>query len=428
MIFTGLSTSQHCQRHSLLSVSFPPQIGALLCLLMILLSPTLNAAEIVAPGVERSLIGSPLSPAFGLPQIPAYDEEEEIEPVLPPVQPLGDPQRLFNNPSFHLSRINITGNNSVDPAKIRQLTRPYEDRTIFLSELHQLRHEISNFYLKSGYINSGALIPDQQIIDGAVDIRIIEGGLTAIQLQGNSALSEHYIASRIELDTAPPLNLVKLGNRLQLLQQHPVIKSLKTELKPGLKPGESTLNVLVDEKKPYQFQFALSNDHSPSVGSYTLDSQWVNHSLTGHGDSLNLSASWSKGLKGYGISYSLPISTRDTQLNMSYNKDSTVVVEAPFQDLDIEGDSWTAALSLMHPFIKTSHSNLSATLGISIQSSSTTLLGEAFDFSNGSENGKSKSSAIRFSQDWINRSSDQVIALRSTIIKGIDLFDSTIHQ
>lgn len=39
--------------------------------------------------------------------------------------------------------------------------------------------------MNEGYINSGAVIPDQQVIEGRITFKIIEGELTQVEVSGN---------------------------------------------------------------------------------------------------------------------------------------------------------------------------------------------------------------------------------------------------
>ena len=61
--------------------------------------------------------------------------------------------------------------------------------------------------------------------------------------------------------------------------------------------------------------------------------------------------------------------------------------------------------------------------------SKTSLLGEGFAFSKGVEpDGKSEISVFRFSQQWTDRSLNQVIAAQSTFNMGLDMGGVTINK
>jgi hemolysin activation/secretion protein len=58
----------------------------------------------------------------------------------------------------------------------------------------------------------------------------------------------------------------------------------------------------------------------------------------------------------------------------------------------------------------------------------TFLLGDPFSFSEGAENGRTAVAAFRGTLEWVDRTQDQVIALRSIASLGTGLFDATTHS
>ncbi len=53
----------------------------------------------------------------------------------------------------------------------------YQNREITAEELQEVKNIVSRYYVDKGYINSGAIIPDQAVKDGVVLLKIIEGEL-----------------------------------------------------------------------------------------------------------------------------------------------------------------------------------------------------------------------------------------------------------
>ena len=65
------------------------------------------------------------------------------------------------------------------------IVAPYLGRAIITEELLDLRDALTARYFEAGYVNSGALIPDQEVRDGVIGIQIVEGRLKgdAVQAQ-----------------------------------------------------------------------------------------------------------------------------------------------------------------------------------------------------------------------------------------------------
>jgi hemolysin activation/secretion protein len=152
----------------------------------------------------------------------------------------------------------------------------------------------------------------------------------------------------------------------------------------------------------------------------------THQNLTGRGDVLAGSLKYTEGLQDFDISYSLPVTARDTTVKLNIRKSTTVVIEEPFENLDIKSESFTYGLSISHPVYKSPERTI--TLGIvgEVRSSETSLLGRKFSFSPGVEDGEADITVIRLFQEWLDRNQSQVIAVRSTFSFGIDALGATI--
>ena len=353
-------------------------------------------------------------------------EPAQPEFVLPPVAP-PPKERVRPPPGLRIfvRRFELTGNTVFSVAELRQLTAPYEGREITSEELEELRQALTLHYVNAGYVNSGVIIPDQDVVEGVVTIDIIEGELTEVSVAGSGRLRPEYITSRIRLGAGRPLNVIALQERLQILLQDPLIERITAKLGPGLRLGESELKVDVKRGRPYALGFAVANDRSPSIGAIRGEAQGIVRNLTGWGDTLMASVGGSEGLLDGKASFTLPVTSRDTTLNLSFEKNRSDVVEEPFDDIDIESESDTYAVTLRHPFYRTPTREFSLGLTLARRSSETLLLGRPFSFSPGVRDGKSDVTVIRFSQEWIDRDQNQVIAARSVFSFGIDAFGAT---
>lgn len=299
-----------------------------------------------------------------------------------------------------------------------------------------------------GYINSGALLPDQNPADngGVVKFKIVEGELTRVQIEwvktdadGNPSparknLWDHYLTSRIRRAAQSPLHMGRLREQLQLLQKNPNVRRLNAELKPDANPGESYLHLKVEPAQMIHSGIDFHNARSPSVGSEQLEF-WLEHtSLTRHSDRLSLryglfergiEAGEISGASNFEIGYTLPFTRIDTMLDLGYKANSYAVIEEPFTVLGIEGRTETWRAGLRQPLVRTEHDELTVGLHLEKRHTETSLLDLPFSLTPGAIDGEIDLSALRFSQEWIHRELDAVFALRSVFSIGIDAFDPT---
>lgn len=402
--------------------SWIPLIAALL-----FFPATDTYAEQAGRRIDRSLIGSPASPAFGTPSLPEFREEgrEDAKPVLPAPPPQPQAPESGRLAGFYIDTIVLEGNQAMPADGLAAIAAEYEHRWVSIIELYELRERLTRHYVDAGFVNSGAVIPSQKIPEGRLVVRLVEGRLTATHVSGNAHISASYLKQRIALDSGPPLNVYRLAERLRLIEDHPLIRSFHSTLRPGSQPGEAELDVEVLENSPHRITLDLSNRRPPSTGEFAVGAEYTHLSLTGNGDQLAVRGELAEGLDNYSLSYSLPLNRHDTLLGISYENNDLVVVDEPFQDLDIKGRNWIAAASISHPVYRKPDRELYLSAGIEVEKSRTSLLGMPFDFTGYSENGEAKVAVVYLGQDWLWRGTDQVLALRSTFKFGIDAFDAT---
>lgn len=354
---------------------------------------------------------------------------------LPPLElaPKQQQPRLSTLFNVYIKQIKITGNTVLSSQALKTITSQYENRTVTNEELQTLRDELTRYYIDQGYINSGVVLPDQQITNGIVSFQVIEGKLTKIVVDGTDWLQPSYIKGRIQQKTESPLNIHRVQERLLLLQQDPLIEKVNAELQPGLNPGESRLVILVTEARPYEAGATAANNRSPSIGSIS-GQFWLQHkNLTGFGDRFYFSYSGTEGLHDFYGTYSIPLTPYDTRLNVYYQQSEADVVDLPSNELSIASRSQVFGAALSQPFYRTSNQTLSATLAFEHRRSKTFFDNQPRSFAlgvpeDGNNKGISKISVLRFSQNWVHRNQIQVIAARSTFNWGLNALDATHHN
>ena len=238
-------------------------------------------------------------------------------------------------------------------------------------ELEQIRVGLTLFYVNHGYINSGAVIPDQTGEGGTIKIQIVEGTLSEINVHGNKRLKASYYSERIRLGLTGPLDLNRLRDQLEIVRQNPNVERINAQLHPGDSPGKSYLDVDVQELDTRQFAISFNNHRSPSVGSERVELFYTDQNLLGFGDALALRYGLTSGglddmkiagadhwyqdifpftnPKDFSVDYTIPLSASDTTLTFTVDKTDEIVVEQPFQSLNINSEATSYAVTLRQP-------------------------------------------------------------------------------
>jgi hemolysin activation/secretion protein len=379
-------------------------------------------------------VPSPLDPTGRAGEPPPLQREEPrptppVPPILPPLQPpRTDEFQLAPRERLFLREIRVVGATVVTDEELARVTAPYVNREVTSEDLEALRLALTHIYVNKGYVNSGAILPDQTVTDGVITYQIIEGKLTRIDVDGNRWFRSGYIRRRVALGAGPPLNVNELQQQLQLLLEDSRIRRLNADLRPDLRLGESILGVTVEERPPYRLSLDFNNYQSPDVGAERGIVSVEHVNLTGNGDILTLRYGKSEGLDPLlDFRYTVPFTARDTTLTLQYRKNTFTIVEEPFKDLEIESESEVYTIGLRQPIYRTLNHDAALELAGERLSNRTFLLGKSFTLVPGARNGESIVTAIRFAQEWIYRTESQVVAARSRFSFGVDALGSTIH-
>lgn len=397
------------------------------------------AAAPTSPRAGAAQTEPPLDPlperrGGGAPSLP------EIAPAPPP--PPGIPARPGPSPPpappapaaaapgetrFLLRGVRVVGATVLDAATIDRLAAPFLGRPVGLREIEEIRRQVTLLYVDRGYINSGAVIPDQTIAeDGILTVQAVEGRLTGIELTGTRHYRASWLEERLRRGVSVPFDVNALGRRQQILLQDPFLRRLNLSIEPGLAPGEARLTGEVTEARPYSLTAQIANSQSPTVGEVRGQVQGVVGNLLGVGDILALQYGRSSGLDDGAVSYSVPLAPDDTRLSLRYDVNSTLVVASELAPLDITSRYESVAIGLSRPFHRTPEQSLVLGLSLEWRRARTFLLGEPFSFVAGAEDGRTNVTALRFQQDWLDRDAERVIALRSTFSLGTDALGATV--
>ncbi|PLZ08176.1 ShlB/FhaC/HecB family hemolysin secretion/activation protein [Fischerella thermalis] len=389
--------------------------------------------------LDKTLILSQLpSPTAPIPPAPPPKPIPTPQPSpTPPLEetpspPPESPQRPEIPGTITIKRFEFEGNTAFSDEQLSKETAEFLNRPITFAELLQVENNITNLYIKEGYINSGAVIPAEQTLspEGAVvKVRIVEGGVEDIRVTGTRRLKPGYVRSRIALATSKPLNREKLLEALQLLQLDPLIANISAELSTGSRPDQSLLEVRVVEADSFRVDIFVDNAGDPSVGTFRRGVNLSEGNLLGFGDRFSFEFINSEGSNAFDVGYTFPINPRNGTIGFATGRTAVGVVEPPFDRIDITGDYYYFDLNLRQPIIQNPSQELALGLTFSRQQSESRLLGERFPLSAGAdEEGRTRLSTVRFFQEYTQRNSQQVFALRSQFSLGVGWLGATVNS
>jgi hemolysin activation/secretion protein len=372
----------------------------------------------------------PPTPTPKLPEVPPQvlpSADELLKPGNPQTTPA--PEIPNSNDTFVVREFRVVGSTIFSADELAAVVKPFTNRPISFAELLQARAAIADLYIRNGYITSGAFIPPQETNNGTVTIQVVEGKLEDIQITGTNRLDPGYIRSRLGVATAAPLNRDRLINALQLLQLDPLFTSVSAELKTGTELGTNILAVKIVEAKSFNVRVSLDNYAPPNVGQLLRQVEVSDRNLLGLGDRISATYGNTDGRNLYNLNYTLPINPYNGTLSLGFNNTNSNIIDPEFKSLDIYANSTIYDLTFRQPLIQTPAQEFALGVTASHSESFTTLLKLPIPLSAGADDtGRTKISALRFFQDYAQRSSQDILALRSQISFGLGgILDSTVN-
>ena len=344
-----------------------------------------------------------------------------------PISDEGTPEGL--NASIKIDTITVLGSTIFQQEDFLPIIKPLEGTVSSLAELRLVADRITQLYLKDGYITSRAVIVSDSLAEGKIQIEIIEGKVEKIKVIGADRLVD-YVRSRVNLGAGTPLNTGKLEEQLRLLRIDPLIENIEANLTAGSGIGQSTLVVRVKAAKPLALDLGIDNYSPPSVGSERLGLELAYRNLVGLGDTL--SASYYPRVEAFSDTYDLkfqyqvPINAKNGTITAEADIYRNKIINGFAEDLDVSGETERYRLSYRQPLIRSTRQELALSLGFNYQDGQTFLFQDGFPFGIGPDDrGVSKTSVVRFGQDYILRQPSGAWALGSSLNFGIDIFDAT---
>ena len=379
------------------------------------------------------------------PPLPDTQRQPPIRPLPPiedflesPPNQLPDPGSTDSDIEFEVKQFNLEGNTVLEAEAVETVFKDYRDRPITFADLLELETRLTRLYVENGYVNSAVVIPSQDINQGIVTIKAIEGTVEEINVSVDGRLKDSYVRSRLKRGIDTPLNINELQEALQLLQLNPLIENLNAELSVGLSRDRWILDVDVNQGKAFDPVLFANNYRTPSVGSFQRGLELNHNNALGYGDRFSFIYKNTDGSNDFDTSYRIPINSLDGTVGLRYRYVDSDIIEEGFDSADIESETNEFELILRQPLLMRANAESTQEFALGLefsrQSNSTTIGGQPFDLTSNSDTrdeddiGETRVSAVRFFQDWIKRTRTDVIAARSQVSVGLDIFDATVNE
>ncbi len=301
-------------------------------------------------------------------EVPLLSKKIEIKEIKLQEAPAGAEKVVFN-----LGNVDIEGGTvySAD-----DLAPVYEDKLgtqISLKDVYDFATALTNKYRNDGYILTQVIVPPQTIDDGLVKLRVVEGVIDNITVEGEGEdetslkLIRDY-ANGIKLNKA--VNIKDLEYYLLIIGDLPGVDARSILSPSATKTGAADLRIILS-RDPYEAYLGLDNYGSRYLGPVELTASGIMNSYFGNNEriSAQIVAAPDPGtdstadleLGYYALTYQQPVPSLGLGTNVEIAASYTNTT--PGYDLktfDVHGISQYVSAKISHPFIRSRATNLTA--------------------------------------------------------------------
>jgi hemolysin activation/secretion protein len=257
------------------------------------------------------------------------------------------PQEVPEEIRFLIKHIVVTGNSAVSDTSIREITSPYEDREMTLAEAKTIARKITTFYRIKGYVTSIAYVPPQKFDQETLEIKILEGTLGHVKVQGNKFFKTENLLRPVKKLTGQVLEYGEVKKGLIAMNAHPD-REVKAVILPGQMVGTSDLVLDVKDHLPIHVGAEINNFGTKLTGKNRYGVTMTDNNLLGQDDILAARFQWGREVTALSTQYVRPVGDNGMEMGATFSY-TDAGVGGEFKDLDINGKAYAYSLFLNRP-------------------------------------------------------------------------------
>lgn len=169
------------------------------------------------------------------------------------------------DPAFAVLEYRIEGNTVLPRLAVETAVYPHLGPGRRFSDVEAARASLEKAYQGAGYLTVLVDIPEQQVAQGIVRLRVTEGRIGRLRVQGARYFDNGYLRAQVPSlaeGTVPQFQEVQ--RELAAVGRNPDRK-VTPVLRPGKAPGEVEVDLKVEDKLPLHGDVELNNRQTPDT-------------------------------------------------------------------------------------------------------------------------------------------------------------------
>ena len=283
-------------------------------------------------------------------------------------------------PVFLLKKIKLEGNQIFSEENFRPFFSQFEGREISFEDLRTIAQLITDYYRAKGYTTSRAFIPPQMIENGTPTIKIVEGKVGKIFVEGNQYFNTKIYTRSIRFGEGQVFRYQDLATNLYFLNQKPDLEA-HAYLIAGETPQTSDIIIKAKEKRPMHVSYEFSNRGTKFTHRARHSILLSHNNLLGFSDVLNASLTGAEegALRAAALQYQFPIEQTRTLLHLNSSISQSQLVQH-LKTFEVEGSAFSIIPGITQLFIRTPQWVVETTMAFEIKDSKTEVLGSKISF------------------------------------------------
>lgn len=224
------------------------------------------------------------------------------------------PKLQIHGPSFVLKEVKITGSTIFKQEAFRGVFEQYLDKKVTFQDIEKIAGNIEAKYKEKGYFTTTVYIPEQEVKNGVIEVRVAEGKMGRLEVEGNKWFSAEFIERFFHVKKNEILNIKTVQRDILRLNNNPDLE-IKTVISKGKDPQTSDISLKVQSRLPWHVGFLQDNRGSRLTGKYRSMLFTRSSNVSGLGDTLFISSLYSGKSFGQSVSYNIPLGTYGTKFN-----------------------------------------------------------------------------------------------------------------
>lgn len=170
---------------------------------------------------------------------------------------------------FDIARFQIDGNSILPQAKVDGLMAPFAGPQRSFADVQKALEALQQAYYDAGYGAVQVRLPEQEMSNGVIQFRVIEGKIHKVAIEGAEFHDESNLLGPLPLKVGESPSAARIESTLKVVNENPS-KKAQVFLKSGLVLGEIEARVKVVDQKPWKVGITLDNTGSEKTGKQRL--------------------------------------------------------------------------------------------------------------------------------------------------------------